>query len=193
MHRNGLRNMYAFLTAAVLLIVFYCLFYMNDLIWKNVTSGNGYTIKLEQKQVPLELFIEPSIVTEGKQLLTGEVKKLEQSILKVDNTEIILKSITRQEQELLFDFTTKQHMPIFRGKFLHNSAYNDDGSLSITTNHEQVAIHNAEGEPIAVGSIGVGPEADFLVGIRLEDIDTVANGFYVNYNGYHRYRYAIGR
>lgn len=158
--------------------------FSNKGILENAINRDGYMLELVQEHMPIEFYIEPDMIPNN----IGEKKNIVQPLLEVNNTLIILDNVWNRANDIYFSFTTTYRMNFFKGEFLYNNVFHEDGSVTAPSSGE-FKIFDNEGNEIQNGGTGTGPNADFSFAIRHEDQNKIENGVYVKYTGYILYKY----
>lgn len=191
MKKHFVRNKKLLLVTGILILAWlvYWTSFTDRALWKQVFNADRFKLSLEQEQIPVRFFIPVASVAFIDELGSGDKKQISLPVWKTDETQIILDNVMRHDQELYFSFTLAHDMHLFRGHILHNSLIHADGSVSVP-GENRVVVYDADGKRIELGSTGTGPDADFSFGIRNEDLQQIAGGFYVEYTGYYLYAYS---
>lgn len=161
----------------------YTIHFTNEAIINKVIDREEYSLSLETKQIPVELFIKPEWIAFNK----DERKELTIDLLEMHNTNILLDNVWNRGNDIYFSFATIFNMKYKEGEFLYNGFFNDDGTF--TSPLEEVKLYDKNMNEFPVGQTGTGPEASFSFGIQPEEQELIREGFYVKYNGFNLYRY----
>lgn len=178
------------ISITIILIIFslygyYHLNYSSKGILNNVTNRKGYSLFIQQEQVPIEIYIKPEWISYN----TNEQKKLGIKVLDIYNTNIILDNVWNRGNDIYFSFHATFNMKYGSGEFLYNGIFNEDGTFSCPSSGK-ILLYDKIHKMIATGQTGYGPGADFSFGINPEEQMNIKNGFYVTYTGYILYGYS---
>ncbi len=160
--------------------------YSDHGILEKVKNRNGYVLNQVQEPISITLFIKPEwIPFDSDSKLT-----LNEKMLKIHNTNIILDNIWNRGNDIYFSFRTKYDLNYRGGEFVYNGIFNNDGTFSWSSKIDGTILYDKEQRRITVGQTGSGPEADFSFGIESENYSTIKEGFYIEYNNFILYQYA---
>jgi hypothetical protein len=165
---------------------YYVTSYSDHGILEKVTNRNGYVLNQVQEPISIKLFIRPEWIpfdTDSKLFLNEEV-------LKIHSTKIILDNVWNRGNDIYFSFRTKYDLNYREGEFIYNGNFNEDGTFSWSSKIDGTILYDKEQKRFTVGQTGSGPESDFSFGIGPENYLTIKDGFYIEYNNFILYQYA---
>ncbi|GIO91063.1 hypothetical protein [Paenibacillus lactis] len=161
----------------------YTINFTNEGIINKVIDRDGYSLSLETKQIPVEIFIKPEWIAFN----LDERKELKIPLLEMHNTNILLDNVWNRGNDIYFSFTTTFHMKYKAGKLLYNGFLNEDGTF--TSPAGELKLYDQNMNEFPVGQIGTGPGSSFSFGIQPEEQKLISEGFYVMYSGFNLYNY----
>lgn len=166
---------------------YYYVNYSDQGILEKVINKKGYSLNQVQEPISIKLFIRPEWIpfTPDQKLLLNE------QLAKIHSTDIILDNIWNRGNDIYFSFRTTYELAYQGGELLYNGVFNEDGSFSWSSRIDGIILYDENGTRISVGQKGSGPESDFSFGIEPEDYEIIKNGFYVEYNDFVLYQYAL--
>ena len=159
----------------------------DERLLEQVLKGPGYDIKIVQQSLPVELIVRSEWVPLAEEDI-GVQKRLNETLVIVENTEIILSQVYNREDDIYFMFDLIPNLNNQGGRFVYNRKINSDGSLSYHL-PERYKIINSSGENVDYGQYGFGSKASFGFAIEMDQIDAVKEGFSVEYSGLILYEY----
>lgn len=160
--------------------------YSDHGILRKVIYRNGYILNQVQEPVSITLFIKPEwIPFESDNKLS-----LNEKILKIHNTNIILDNVWNRGNDIYFSFHTTYDLDYREGEFVYNGIFNNDGTFSWSSKINGMILYDKEQRRFTVGQTGSGPESDFSFGIEPENYSTIKEGFFIEYNNFILYQFA---
>ncbi len=159
--------------------------YSNHGILGKVQNRNGYILTQVQNPISLRFFIKPEWIpyTSDQKLLLNE------QLLNVNSTNIVLDNVWNRGNDIYFSFRTTYDLNYQGGEFIYNGIFNEDGSFSWNSRIDGIVLYDVNGTRVSMGQTGTGPESDFSFGIEPEDYAMIKDGFYVEYNDFILYQY----
>lgn len=159
--------------------------FTNSGILKKVTNQDGYSLSIQRKQIPIEIFVKPNWIPFHQK----ERKDLNKTLLEKHSTNIVLDNTWNRGNDIYFSFHATFDMHYRKGEFLYNGVFNDDGSIT-SPSIGKITLFDKERNSFPTGQIGYGPGADFSFGVQPKDQKFIKDGFYVKYTGYILYNYS---
>lgn len=164
---------------------FYSVNYSDHGILAKVTNRNGYVLNQVQEPLSIELYIKPEWIPfdSNHKILLNE------RLLNMHGTNIILDNVWNRGNDIYFSFHTTYDMNYRNGEFIYNGVFNDDGTFSWSSKIDGTVLYDKNKNKISVGQTGSGPESDFSFGVEPEDYSSIEDGFHVEYNNFILYQY----
>jgi hypothetical protein len=176
-------------TISVGIFLYYRSHYTNTAILKNSTSRKGYSLNISKEAVDIELFIKPEWIPFD----SNKRKNLNLKLNERNNSNIILAQVWNRGNDIYFSFDTSYSLDYYKGEFLYNGIFNQDGTFSWNSNLDALSVYESLNHPIKIGQTGLGPNSAFSFGIEPEQYDRIRGGFYVKYSGMTLYRYSLNK
>lgn len=157
----------------------------NNVLEQQVLSQQKYYLVLLDKRVPIDIFVKPEWIpkAQDEELLIQEV------VATIEGNDIILDNVVYREDDIYFNFTTKNNMHRNGGILIANQIIEANGEFSSENFLSLLNLNNANGEVVTPGQLGIGPGFDFSIGVELADAPSIQQGFYVKNVSYMLYRY----
>ncbi|WP_127582008.1 hypothetical protein [Paenibacillus koleovorans] len=162
---------------------FYKADYSDQGIMEHVIHREGYSLSLQQQNIPIELWIQPEWIAFGK----DERKEPNVILLEQHGTKIILSDVWNRGNDIYFSFTTSYDLGYKGGQFLANFLANDNGTFTSGTG--EIVLTDKSGQRIPTGQYGEGPNSDFSFGVNPKDQALIGEGIKVQYSGFYFYHY----
>jgi hypothetical protein len=163
----------------------YSINYSDRGILEKVTNRNGYILNQVQEPINIKLFIKPEWIP-----FDSERKiSLNERLLKVHGTNIILDNVWNRGTDIYFSFHTTYDLNDKEGEFIYNGTFHKDGTFTWNNKIDGTIIYDKNQTRIMIGQHGSGPGSDFSFGIDPEDYSSIEDGFYVEYNDFILYQY----
>lgn len=159
--------------------------YSNEGIFKNVTDRNGYILNQVQEPVKVKLFIKPKWIPFN----SDEMIEMNEKLLEIHNTNIILSRVWNRGNDIYFSFITTYNMSYSKGEILYNGTFNEDGTFSWNSKTNGIMLYDKRLKRFEKGQHGRGPSSAFGFGIEPENYKDIEEGFYVDYTEFILYEY----
>jgi hypothetical protein len=164
---------------------YYASNYSDHGILEKVINRNGYILKQVQEPISITLFIKPEWIPFD----SDSKLSLNEEVLKIHSTNIILDNVWNRGNDIYFSFRTTYDLNYREGEFVYNGNFNEDGTFTWSSKIDGTILYDKEQTRFTVGQTGSGPESDFSFGIGPENYSTIKDGFYIEYNNFIRYQY----
>ncbi|GMQ57243.1 hypothetical protein AN1V17_16380 [Vallitalea sediminicola] len=159
--------------------------YSNEGIFNNVTDRNGYILNQVQESVKVKLFIKPEWIPFN----SDEIIEMNEKLLEVHSTNIILSRVWNRGNDIYFSFETTYNMNYSKGEFLYNGTFNENGTFSWVSKMDGIKLYDKRQKIFEKGQHGRGPNSAFGFGIEPESYKDIEEGFYIDYTEFILYKY----
>lgn len=156
----------------------------NEGILEKVKNRNGYILNQIQEPVIIKLFIKPEWIPFN----SDKKIDLNEKLLELHSTNIILDHVENTGNEIYFSFRATYSMDYNNGAFIYNGILNEDGTFTSSTAYKELMLYNKNQTKIEEGQSGGGSRS-FSFGIVPENYKYIKEGFYVEYSGFILYEY----
>jgi len=175
-----------FVFAGVYILGFltYNFFNTDKAIFNRVIKANGYTIQHIGQTDSLEFFIKPEWIP----LKQDEKFSINEKLIELHNTSIVLDEVWNQGENISFSFHLTFNMNQKEGEFINTYISNQDGSA--TSGMTQIMLYDIQQNEIVTNGIGEGPGSVFSFAINKENLDIIRDGFHVVNNGLQLHEYS---